>query len=156
MGDHDDHIHVGYTPVYGPGLGSVSKQFDQILKPEQWERLIDRLGEIENPTVPTKPSDVLAARRQATSDRAKTRTARLQRPPSASSRRSRASSPSFSSSSPARLGLDDGRYLCAATASRARAGRPRRRRARRAPRRRLGAGAAKARTRTPRRADRCR
>ncbi len=33
------------------------QQFARILKPEQWERLIDRLGEIENPKVPAKPSD---------------------------------------------------------------------------------------------------
>jgi murein DD-endopeptidase MepM/ murein hydrolase activator NlpD len=55
MGDHDDHIHVGYTPAYGSG-----KPFDQlaqVLKPDQWERLINRLGEIENPEVPAKPSD---------------------------------------------------------------------------------------------------
>ncbi len=57
MGDHADHVHVGYTPVAGPGSGSISKQFSAMLKPEQWERLIDRLGEIDNPTVPTKPSD---------------------------------------------------------------------------------------------------
>jgi Transglycosylase SLT domain len=57
MGDHDDHVHVGYQPLYGPGSDSISKQFNQILKPEQWERLIDRLGEIDNPTVPTEPSD---------------------------------------------------------------------------------------------------
>ncbi len=57
MGDHADHVHVGYMPNYGPGTGSVSKQFNQILKPDQWERLIDRLGEIDNPTVPTGPSD---------------------------------------------------------------------------------------------------
>jgi murein DD-endopeptidase MepM/ murein hydrolase activator NlpD len=57
MADHDDHVHVGYTPVVGPGSGSVSKQFSAMLKPDQWKRLIDRLGQIENPTVPTKPSD---------------------------------------------------------------------------------------------------
>jgi hypothetical protein len=54
LSDHDDHIHVGFTPLYGSG-----KQFQQlarILKPEQWERLIERLGEIENPVVPVKPS----------------------------------------------------------------------------------------------------
>src|SRR5215211_7749462 len=53
LGDHDDHIHVGYTFTATDGL----QQLSQILKPDQWERLIDRLGEIENPTVPTKPSD---------------------------------------------------------------------------------------------------
>jgi murein DD-endopeptidase MepM/ murein hydrolase activator NlpD len=57
MGDHDDHVHVGYQPVVGPGSGSISKQFSAMLKPDQWQRLIDRLGEIDNPTVPTKPSD---------------------------------------------------------------------------------------------------
>ena len=24
MADHDDHVHVGYTPAVGPGSGSVS------------------------------------------------------------------------------------------------------------------------------------
>ena len=77
MGDHADHIHVGYTPLYGPGSGSVSRQFNEILKPSQWERLIDRLGEIENPEVPTKPSkfatptkkerEVAATKRRASS-----------------------------------------------------------------------------------------
>jgi hypothetical protein len=54
MGDHDDHIHVGFTPAYGSG--KPLEQLAQVLKPEQWERLIDRLGEIDNPEVPTKPS----------------------------------------------------------------------------------------------------
>jgi Transglycosylase SLT domain len=54
LADHADHIHVGYsfTPT-----GSSIKQLGQVLKPEQWERLIERLGEIENPKVPTKPSE---------------------------------------------------------------------------------------------------
>ena len=56
MGDHDDHIHAGYTPTAGAN-GQIG-QFAQVLKPEQWERLIDRLGEIDNPEVPSKPSDV--------------------------------------------------------------------------------------------------
>jgi hypothetical protein len=55
MGDHDDHIHVGYTPFYG--AGKPFEQLAQILKPDQWERLIDRIGEIENPKVPAKPSE---------------------------------------------------------------------------------------------------
>ena len=57
MSDHADHVHVGYTPLAGPGSGSVSKQFSALLKPEQWERLIDRLGEIDNPEVPTEVSE---------------------------------------------------------------------------------------------------
>ena len=56
MADHDDHVHVGFQPLYGPGAGSVGQQFNEILKPSQWERLINRLGEIDNPEVPTKPS----------------------------------------------------------------------------------------------------
>ncbi len=54
MGDHDDHIHVGFTPLYG--TGKPFQQFARILKPEQWQRLIGRLGEIENPDVARKPS----------------------------------------------------------------------------------------------------
>jgi hypothetical protein len=53
LGDHDDHIHVGYTFSTTGGL----KQLGEILKPEQWQRLIERLGEIPNPNVPGKPSD---------------------------------------------------------------------------------------------------
>ncbi len=52
--DHDDHIHVGYTPTFGEG--QLGEQLARILKPEQWERLIGRLGEIPNPDVPTKTS----------------------------------------------------------------------------------------------------
>jgi len=54
MGDHADHVHIGWRP---PHLdGKLAKRFVQLLKPDQWERLIDRLGEIENPEVPTRPS----------------------------------------------------------------------------------------------------
>jgi hypothetical protein len=52
LSDHADHIHVGYNFTATGGL----EQLSQILEPEQWERLIDRLGEIENPEVATKPS----------------------------------------------------------------------------------------------------
>jgi hypothetical protein len=55
MGDHADHIHVGYTPLYG--AGEPFQQLARILKPDQWQRLIDRIGEIENPTVRAKPSE---------------------------------------------------------------------------------------------------
>ena len=37
--------------------GSPTDQLARMLKPDQWERLIDRLGEIDNPEVPSKPSD---------------------------------------------------------------------------------------------------
>src|SRR5262249_1749838 len=52
--DHWNHIHVGYTFTTG---GSSIKQLGEILKPEQWQRLIQRLGQIQNPKVPSKPSD---------------------------------------------------------------------------------------------------
>jgi Transglycosylase SLT domain len=55
MGDHADHVHVGFQPQYGPG-SSTEKQFLEILKPDQWERLIDRIADIDNPDVPTSPS----------------------------------------------------------------------------------------------------
>ena len=52
MADHYDHVHVGYHPLEG-GAGA---QFSALLKPDQWQRLIDRLGQIENPDVPVHPS----------------------------------------------------------------------------------------------------
>ena len=55
MGDHDDHIHVGFTPLYDAD-SALGRQLDAVLKPGQWIKLIDRLGEIDNPTVPVKPS----------------------------------------------------------------------------------------------------
>jgi Transglycosylase SLT domain/Peptidase family M23 len=45
--DHADHIHVGFHALYG----TTVEQVDAILKPKQWIKLIDRLGEIDNPTV---------------------------------------------------------------------------------------------------------
>jgi hypothetical protein len=46
MGDHADHIHVGWRPLAGR-IGQV----DATLRPQQWRRLIDRLGRIDNPAV---------------------------------------------------------------------------------------------------------
>jgi murein DD-endopeptidase MepM/ murein hydrolase activator NlpD len=69
MGDHADHVHVGYQPLYGPGAGSVSKQFNEILKPDQWQRLIERIAEIDNPNVPTSPSRFTTPRRKGHSEK---------------------------------------------------------------------------------------
>ena len=55
MGDHADHIHVGFRPQYQEGAPG-SSQLDAVLKPSQWIKLIDRLGEIDNPVVAVKPS----------------------------------------------------------------------------------------------------
>jgi len=49
LSDHNDHIHVGFQPAGGAGG-------EGLLKPRQWPRLIDRLGHVDNPTVPTRPS----------------------------------------------------------------------------------------------------
>ena len=53
MADHYDHVHVGYHAA----LGDAEAKFAALLKPNQWQRLIDRLGEIENPSVPVRPSE---------------------------------------------------------------------------------------------------
>jgi hypothetical protein len=55
MADHADHIHIGWRPLYGENK-AASKQIDAILKPQQWIKLIDRLGQIDNPTVAEQPS----------------------------------------------------------------------------------------------------
>ena len=55
MADHADHIHVGFKPLFGPNR-KLGRQAMQVLKPGQWSDLIARLGEIDNPVVPTKPS----------------------------------------------------------------------------------------------------
>jgi hypothetical protein len=55
LGDHDDHIHVGFHPMFGSSK-KVGKQARSVLKPGQWNDLIGRLKEIQNPVVPTSPS----------------------------------------------------------------------------------------------------
>jgi hypothetical protein len=55
MADHNDHIHVGFQPMFGDNR-KLGKAALAVLKPGQWSDLLDRLGEIENPVVPTKPS----------------------------------------------------------------------------------------------------
>ncbi|MFP5364957.1 MAG: lytic murein transglycosylase [Thermoleophilia bacterium] len=55
MGDHADHIHVGFRPQFDPST-KAGKIAESVLKPSQWIKLIDRLGQIDNPTVQVKPS----------------------------------------------------------------------------------------------------
>ncbi len=55
MADHADHIHVGFKPLYGANT-KLGRQLSAILKPSQWTRLIERLGQIDNPKVSVKPS----------------------------------------------------------------------------------------------------
>ena len=62
MGDHADHIHIGWQPHYAEG--GPEARFVQLLKPDQWQRLIGRLGKIDNPQVPTAPSEYSLPDRQ--------------------------------------------------------------------------------------------
>ena len=55
MADHADHIHVGFRPLFGTN-SKAARQINAILKPKQWIKLINRLGEIDNPTVAEQPS----------------------------------------------------------------------------------------------------
>jgi hypothetical protein len=55
LGDHADHIHVGFRPEYREG-SPQSGAVDAVLKPSQWIKLIDRLSAIDNPKVDTKAS----------------------------------------------------------------------------------------------------
>ncbi len=53
--DHYDHVHIGYYPV-ATEASPLESEFSVLLKPDQWQRLIGRLSEIENPEVPIGPS----------------------------------------------------------------------------------------------------
>jgi hypothetical protein len=55
LSDHDDHIHVGFHPLFGDNK-KLGKQALAVLKPGQWSDLLSRLRKIDNPVVPTKPS----------------------------------------------------------------------------------------------------
>ncbi len=51
---HYDHVHIGYRPVEAGN--PLEAQYQALLKPDQWQHLITRLGQIENPKVPIGPS----------------------------------------------------------------------------------------------------
>lgn len=51
---HYDHVHIGYRPV--DSADPLEAGYEALLKPNQWEHLINRLGKIENPKVPIEPS----------------------------------------------------------------------------------------------------
>ncbi|HEV2773944.1 MAG TPA: hypothetical protein VGV57_14155, partial [Thermoleophilaceae bacterium] len=61
MADHADHLHIGFRRAGGrgrPGVGSP------VLKRDDWFKLVKRLGSIDNPSVPRRPSKYsLPARR---------------------------------------------------------------------------------------------
>ena len=55
MGDHHDHIHVGFQPLYGAN-SKAARKVAAVLKPDQWVKLIARISEIDNPVVREQPS----------------------------------------------------------------------------------------------------
>ena len=69
MGDHDDHIHVGFRPLFGDNR-KAGRQALEVLKPGQWSDLLSRLRKIENPVVPTSPSKYSIPVRKKRSSRA--------------------------------------------------------------------------------------
>ena len=56
MGDHNDHLHLGYSPVAGAGTPGSTIETSS-LGAEQWRELTERLGQISNPDIQTTPSD---------------------------------------------------------------------------------------------------
>jgi Transglycosylase SLT domain len=55
MSDHADHIHVGFQPMFGENR-KLGRQALAVLSPGQWDDLLTRLRDIDNPVVPTTPS----------------------------------------------------------------------------------------------------
>ena len=55
LSDHDDHIHVGFSPRFAAGTTGAERR-EAVLKPSQWVNLIERLGRIDNPSVAKRPS----------------------------------------------------------------------------------------------------
>ncbi len=53
--DHANRVQVTYTPLFGQNK-KLSAQIATILQPRQWIDLINRIGQIPEPTVPTAPS----------------------------------------------------------------------------------------------------
>ncbi len=55
MADHADHIHVGFQPLYGTNR-KAAKQVNATLQPKQWIQLVNRLNQLDEPTVAAAPS----------------------------------------------------------------------------------------------------
>jgi SLT domain-containing protein len=70
QGDHADHIHVGFQPLFGSN-GKLGRAARRLLSNNQWDKLVGRLGDIRNPIVRTKPSKYsLKVRRSKRASRA--------------------------------------------------------------------------------------
>jgi Transglycosylase SLT domain/Peptidase family M23 len=55
MGDHADHIHVGFQPLFGSN-GKLGRAARKLLSNNQWDKLVARIADIRNPIVRTRPS----------------------------------------------------------------------------------------------------
>jgi hypothetical protein len=53
--DHAGRIQIAFTPLYGQNR-AISAQIRQVLHPDQWIKLISRIGRIPEPDVPLTPS----------------------------------------------------------------------------------------------------
>jgi hypothetical protein len=69
MGDHGDHIHIGWRPLFGDNR-RLGRQAMAVLRPGQWHDLVGRLGRIDQPAVPLRPSRFAVPRRGHRSSRA--------------------------------------------------------------------------------------
>ncbi len=59
MGDHADHIHIGFArPLYGANTEAAEEQIDAILKPDQWDRADRPPGRDRQPGRPAQPVEV--------------------------------------------------------------------------------------------------
>jgi hypothetical protein len=56
MADHADHIHVGFKPLYDTANARLGQQARRLLSNNQWDKLFQRIGDIKNPVVRTRPS----------------------------------------------------------------------------------------------------
>jgi hypothetical protein len=55
MPDHKSRLQVSYTPLFGQNK-KISQTIANMLKPDQWLRLINHLGQLPEPVVPIAPS----------------------------------------------------------------------------------------------------
>jgi transglycosylase-like protein with SLT domain len=70
MADHADHIHVGFPELYGSNRG-LGRATAAVLKPGQWDELIQRLDDIEQPKLRgPKPQDGSSSGRAERASRA--------------------------------------------------------------------------------------
>jgi hypothetical protein len=53
--DHQNRLQITYTPQFGNNK-KLAQQVQNILKPNQWVQLIQRIGQLPEPIVPIAPS----------------------------------------------------------------------------------------------------